>query len=90
MENNPFVLFLTLAPRTDPSLTHTKTADTTFLNEFNSPSVVFTSAPNHLNLMEEILGLTENQTQRLCEVPLILQPCIWAFFILSHFPSRNK
>lgn len=61
MGNNPFVLFLTLAPRTDLSLAHTKTADTTFLNEFNSPTAAFTSAPNHLNLMEERLELTENQ-----------------------------
>lgn len=66
MGNNPFVLFLTLAPRTDLSLAHTKTADITFLNEFNSPGAAFTSAPNRLNLMEERLGLTENQTQWLC------------------------
>lgn len=64
MGNNPFVLFLT--PRTDLSLTHTKTADTTFLSEFSSPSAAFTSAPSQLNLMEERLRLTENQTQWLC------------------------
>lgn len=66
MGNNPFVLFLTLAPRTDLSLTHTETTDTTFLSEFNSPSAAFTSAPYHLKLKEEILGLTENQIQWLC------------------------
>lgn len=65
MGNNPFVLFLTLAPRTDLSLAHAKRADT-FLNEFNSPRAAFTSVPNHLNLMEERLGLTENQIQWLC------------------------
>lgn len=66
MGNNPFMLFLTLAPRTDLSLIHSGTTDTTFLSEFNSPSAAFTSAPNHLNLKEERLGLTKNQTWWLC------------------------
>lgn len=60
MGYNLFMLFLTPLHRPDLTLTHTRTADMAFFNDFNSTSAAFTSAPNQFKLMEERYGLAKN------------------------------